>query len=208
MTATSFADFGTTEAPGTHEGPHIYTTHWGYALRHDTQHQNAGRIAAMGGRFFGAILLMAAAGLWIMPDALMTADVFAMKLAAMVMFAVFGSWLVWAGRRATGFEYEVDTSRSELRVGARDFRGEFQLKGVLAFAEIASVYLLRSKDHSQPTRLYLRVGRGDEALEIASGAEARLEALRDRLARDFAREPAPKSHRVGARLADHTAIAA
>ena len=192
MTALTSTDFEHRLAKATgDDGPLVETTPWGYVLRDGASGARAGLIAATGGRFLGAILLMAAAGLWIMPDALYGAEVFAMKLGAMVMFTIFGGWFAWAGQRGTSLVCQVDTSRGELRVGSDDLRGTFQLKGQLLFAEITSVFLVRSKDHDRPTRLFIRVGEGNDALELAQGGEARLEALRARLARDLARGAAP-----------------
>lgn len=188
--------------------PQLGITHWGYVLTRSADGAAARRVGAIGGRFFGAILLFAAAGLWVMPDAMLGAEVFAMKLAAMVMFTVFGGWLFWAGQQATDLEYQVDTSRGELRVVSRDLRGNSHLKGTLDFSDIASVYLLRSKDHSLPTRLFLRVGAGDQALEVASGSQAALEALRDRLIRDLAPGAQRPQRPIAARLARHAALAA
>jgi hypothetical protein len=197
-------------ARDTHEPelePMVETTSWGYVIHDNDSDGCVGKMTAIAGRFFGGLLLAAAAGLWIMPDSLLGPDVFAMKLGAMVMFTIFGGWLVWVGRNCTRLEYQVNLQRGEVTVGARDIRGNFRLKGVLAFADVASVYLLRSKDHSQPTRLFLRIGRGDEALEIASGDETLLEALRDRLTHDFAAAASPRPQPVRPRRVKPTLAA-
>jgi len=188
MIAERNAEFEAIMAQGeVRGGPRVEFTQWGYSLHSGNLHDSARHLASIAGRFFGAILLMAAAGLWIMPDAAMGADIFAMKLGAMVMFTVLGGWLVWAGRHETKLEYEVDLTRAELRVGARDLRGIFHLKAVVPFGEVSSVYLLRSKDHRQPARLFLRLGRGDDALELISGPHSPMELLRDRLTQDMTR---------------------
>jgi hypothetical protein len=158
---------------------------WGYIIRDAATKSLTGWLVASGGRFCGAILLMAAAGLWVMPDALLTPEVLGMKLGAMVMFTILGGYMIWAGRTCTPGEYQVDTLRREIRFGARALKGGFREKGQLPFDDITSVFLLRSKQQRHTTRLFLRVGTSREALEIATGNQHDLERLRDRMIRDL-----------------------
>jgi hypothetical protein len=64
---------------------------------------------------------------------------------------------------------------------------------------------MRSKDQSQPARLFLRLAGSDGAIEIASGSEAALERLRTRLTDDFAGHPREP---LEAQLARHDSAAA
>lgn len=169
--------------------PVLEESHWGYTIRDRDAARGLRCAAYAGSRFVGMVLLMAALGLWILPDTAHSAELFTMKLAAMVMFTVIGAALVWAGRAPRHLEFHVDTKRGELRIGNRDLRGAFRLASVLRFERVASVYMLRSKDRSQPTRLFLRLAVGDGAIEVASGPEEGLERLRLRLTRDLARIP-------------------
>jgi len=174
-------------APGT--GPILDENHWGYAIR-DRHAANGLHCAATAvSRFVGMILLMASLGLWILPDTAHSAELLTMKLGAMVIFTVVGGALVWAGRAPRHLEFQVDMVRGELRIGRRGLRGGFRISGTLPFEQVGSIYMLRSKDHSQPTRLFLRLSGEDGAIEVASGPEEVLERLRRRLARDFARIP-------------------
>lgn len=173
-------------------GPLIETNVWGYAIRDGRCAFGTRAVIAAVGRFIGAILLMASVGLWILPDSIYGAELFAMKLGAMVMFTVLGGYLVWAGSTPGHLEYHVDTHRRELRIGRRDIRGGFRQKCQLSFDDVASVYMLRSKEHRSSTRLYLRLAGSDGALEIAAGPEPALDNLRDRLTRDLTR-PARRS---------------
>lgn len=169
----------------------VDTTPWGYSIRDAATNSLTGKLVASSGRFVGAILLMAAAGLWVMPDALLTPEVLGMKLGAMVMFTILGGYVFWVGRTCTPGEFQIDTTLNELRVGTRAVTGAFREKGVLTFDEISSVFLLRSKQQRNATRLFLRVGPGDDALEIATGRQDELERLRDRITRDLQRAAEP-----------------
>ncbi len=190
--SASAAEFDTSPtARRDKHGLAVDTTPWGYIIRDASTRSITGSAVASSGRFFGAILLMAAAGLWVLPDAVLTPEVLGMKLGAMVMFTILGGYILWAGRTCTPGEYQVDTLRGEVRFGSRALKGRFREKGVLPFADITSVFLLRSKEQRHTTRLFLRVGEGREALEIATGNQDKLERLRDRLIRDLQRAAEP-----------------
>lgn len=171
----------------------VDTAPWGYSIRDGATDSLTGKLVASSGRFVGAILLMAAAGLWVMPDALLTPEVLSMKLGAMVMFTILGGYIFWVGRTCTPGEFQVDTTLGEVRVGTRSVNGVFRERGVLSFDEISSVFLLRSKEQRNAARLFLRVGSGDDALEIATGRQAELERLRDRITRDLQSATAPQT---------------
>lgn len=168
-------------------GAVVDETHWGYTICDGIAAGRVNRSVAAVGRFLGVILLMAALGLWVLPDAAHSPDLLTMKLAAMVMFTVVGGTLFWTGRAARDLEVQVDMLRGEVRIGHRGFRDGFRVSNLLRFDQVASVYLLRSKDRSQPTRMFLRLAGQDGAVEIARGPQASLEALRLRLTRDLAR---------------------
>ncbi len=189
MLATDF-DFRPQERGGkVAPGPAIDKTHWGYAIHDRLPRQGLAAIGAMAGRFVGTILLLAAAGLVVLPDGAHGTGIFGMKLAATVMFALFGAAFLIAGRQAQHPEIQIDTSRARIRVGRRGLKGDFHLSATLGFDDVASVYLLRTKDRSQPARLFLRLAAADAAIEVTSGPEAELDALRLTLTRDLAHDP-------------------
>ncbi len=174
---------GKTAAPG----PILEAAQWGYAIRDGAYASGLQAVLAAGGRFVGALLLFSAFGLWVMPDSLYGQEIVSMKLAAMVMFSVFGGYLFWIGSASGASEIHIDLRLNEVRAGKRGLRGGFRRSSRLGFEDVASVYLLRSKDHSQPARLFLRLAGVNTALEVACGPERVLEPLRARLVRDISR---------------------
>lgn len=189
---------------GAVHGPRIEETDWGYIIRTQTTNTRFKVVASVTGRFFGAILLMAAAGLWVMPDSLYGGDLIGIKLAAMVMFSIFGGYFFWAGRDATLPEYRIDLKHREIRVGHRGHRDAFRQSGRVDFASVSSVFLLRSKDH-RPTRLFLRLADLGTGLEIAAGNQQHMEVLKQRLTEDLSgqtRQP------VARQLGRHQRVAA
>jgi hypothetical protein len=169
-------------------GPIVEATHWGYEIRDRVPYKALEIIGASAARFAGTLLLIAAAGLLVLPDGSETGGLVSMKLAALVVFTAFGLFLLLAGQVENHPELQVDITRAEVRIGRRR-RGVFQPWMLLNFSSVSSVYLLRSKDRSRPARLFLRINGSDEAIEVASGPQFALEGLRERLATDLAHDP-------------------
>ncbi len=166
-------------------GPALDPTYWGYVIRAGKPQRKLGQVYEAASKFLGAILVLAGAGLWVMPEALYSSDVIAMKIGTTVIFLILGSVLVWTARVGFNDELQVDLVRSELRLGQRNTNGDFRLKVIHKFSDIRSVYLLRSKAADLPTRLFLRVQDGQLGLEVASGCEDVLTPLKDRLTEDL-----------------------
>ena len=185
-------------------GPVVEHTAWGYIIRDSDADQNLRAAGSVTGRVFGAILRLAAAGRWIMPDSVYGGEVFCMKLAAMVMFTVLGGYFVWAGRNAFHPEYRVDLKHHEIRIGHRTGGSGFRQSARIDFDNVSSVFLLRSKDR-RPTRLFLRLADLSTGLEITAGNEARMEALKQRLTDDLSGQARPP---VVRQLGRHQRVAA
>lgn len=180
-------DLETAQQPGQQAGgPVIQEQPWGYIITDGVAGAGFRAVSGIAGRFFGAILLMAAAGLWILPDSLYGPEFLTIKLALMVMFSVVGGYSLWAGRHTSHPGFCIDLLRSEVRIGHRDLTGKFRTRTRVAFSEVGSVFLLRSKDPTRPTRLFLRLGSFDAGVEVGSGPREALEALRARLVQDIA----------------------
>ncbi len=204
LSAEGFEVKNTLAQDGAGNGPKIVDTDWGYIIRAHDADDGVRAAGSFAGRFVGAILLMAAVGLWVMPDSLYGAELFGMKLAAMVMFSVIGGYFFWAGRHATQPEYRIDLQHREIRIGHCNRGDGFRQSGRVDFDNISSVFLLRSKDY-RPTRLFLRLADLGTGLEIASGSKDRMEALKQRLTDDLSgqvRQP------VERRLRRHQSVAA
>lgn len=167
----------------------IDRTEWGYIIHEPVPVGRAKSLAAAFGRFGGTILLMAAGGLLLLPEMASAPGLDSMKLAATVMFTVVGLILFLSGRAPRQPEIHVDTDQREIRIGRRGLRGQFRPSANLGFQHVASVYLLRTKDQSRPTRLFLRLAGLDEAIEVAKGTASEMESLREVLARDLVRDP-------------------
>ncbi len=165
--------------------PQLSEAKWGYSITPGSSGKISQLLATLLGRIVGASFLGVAAVLWVMPDSMLGPDVFGMKLIATLLFSIVGSYLVWAARGGLQPEIQVDLIKREVRRGHRSLRGEFVVASRLGFEEVGSVFLQRVHEVGRPSRLFLRVGHSDTALEIARGAMLPLERLRDRLAREL-----------------------
>lgn len=174
-------------APSLPLGTQVQSTQWGYILD-GLGKDHVSPVRAIAARFFGIIFLATGVSLWLVPDALYGAGVFAMKMGAMVLFTVFGAVLTWYGRQRPGYEMQVDTHRSEVRLGTRSISGDFRLMDRLHFEEVRSVFLMRGETPGQPSRLFLRLGTdGHMGIEVARGTKDAMELVRRRLAFDLTR---------------------
>lgn len=179
-------DFRAECSPGNPSGgPRIEQTAFGYVIRDGETVGGLRKVTGESSRFVGVILLMAASGLWILPDSLHGGEFIAIKVALAVMFLVVGGYFFWIGRHASHREFHVDLGRREIRIGQRDAKGNVRTTGRLDFETVSSVFVLRSKDHSTRPRLFLRLADLDTGIEIASGTAEQLEVLRLRMTRDF-----------------------
>lgn len=160
-------------------------TNWGYIITQANSGKATKLLATLLGRFIGGLLLTAAAVLWLAPDSMVGADVLSIKLAATLLFTIIGAYLIWVGRAGLQPEVQVDLIKREVRRGHRSLRGGFVQVTRLGFDDVGSIFIQRSHEAGRVSRLFLRVGQGDEALEITRGAMLPLERLRDRLAHDL-----------------------
>lgn len=186
-------------------GPMIEEAAWGYTIRDGDAQIGLRTLGAETSRFAGLILLMAAAGLWVLPDSLLLGDLIGIKVALAVMFLIFGGYLFWAGRHARHPEFQVDLQHREIRIGTRTLSGKFRKIGRVEFDHVGSVFLLRSKDHSARPRLFLRLADFSSGLEIAAGSTDQLESLKHRLTRDLSGQT---DKPVAQRLGRHHTVAA
>lgn len=189
LTATDFAHQSPVPGTAAGNGPTLEQTYWGYVLREPEARGIVRVLGAAVSRFAGTLMLLIAIGLLILPHGADGTGIAEMRLGVMAVVTAIGLLLFFFGRQEPHPEFHVDTNHGEIRVGRRDWRGTVHVSARLRFLDVASVYLLRSKDRRQPTRLFLRLKGSDGAIEVASGDEEALEALRLRLNHDLIRDP-------------------
>ncbi|WP_300516727.1 hypothetical protein [Aliiroseovarius sp.] len=176
---------GVTRVSDVARGPRVLQTHWGYTVIESDRARARGMALERGGKLLGAVCMLTAFGFWVLPGTVVGNDTLTMKLALSVSLLFSGLLLIWSARSGYNNEVQIDLARKEMRIGLRNIAGDYQVSAALDFAQIGSVYLMRSKKPGEPARLFLRVGNSDRAVEVADGRVEMLEPLRERLAHDI-----------------------
>ena len=103
-------------------------------------------------RMAGMILIMAAAGLWVVPGSVWDADILATKFVLTILFGVVGLAVLQMGRAQPLVQVEIDTLRREVRL----VRGKGQHRTVVSRTAIAD--LGPAEQHGTMVRLWARDG--------------------------------------------------
>jgi hypothetical protein len=171
-------------------------TYWGYIVREHASDQDRRFLRDAVLVFSGAVLVLVGLGQWLMPGALFTADLVALKIAVTAAMLSLGLVCLHAVGRDAAVEIQVDTVKRELRVVERDRRGGERLVQRIAMRDIDSAYVKRGPHPSAGGHLLLRVAHSEAPLHLASGSERELRLLHDRVRRDLR----PPRERIERRL--------
>lgn len=162
----------------------VTETAWGYVVAAGgTLSRNAAAIERAA--WLAALALFAlAGGHWLVPvvHGLLGLGT---QIALSVALGLVGLALSWLADRGLLEEVQVDLEARTLRWTLGNARGGLRILREVGFDEIGSVFVHRAEGPGQPARLCVRVGRGDEQIELARGREPWLIAIQQRLARDL-----------------------
>lgn len=178
-------------------------TFWGYVIRETEDRFDIRATLESAMRFAGLMMIIAAFAQWLLPGALFSGEVLAMKLALMFGFIAFGAGLYWYGDRGYRNEVEVDTTRRELRVVGRNSRGHGKLQKRIPMGEVESAYVKRTGNSGFTAHLLFRLKGEHDPMHLATGEESELRVLHARLCRDLQ----PAKERMERRMARETRAA-
>ncbi|MRH19420.1 hypothetical protein [Rhodovulum strictum] len=164
--------------------PGVTETRWGYVVTAGGDvSRNAAAIELAAG-IGGLTLFAMAGGLWLVPP--LIGFGLSMQLAlGGGLSLVAGVALIRIAERGLLEEVQVDLEARALRCTLSNARGALRIRREVAFDEIGSVFVQRAERPGVPSKLFVRVGTGDDLIEAARGREAVLSALQSRMARDF-----------------------
>lgn len=169
-------------------GPELTHTRWGYMI---TSQDAAGAFRRIGFgvmRFLGAALLLAVAGMWLLPGTSVHPEVLSFKIALSVLFGLLGLSAMWGSVENCRDEMQVDLERQELRRGTRQTNGRFVPTVELPLKDAGELFLSKSRRSGEDAVLYTRRLSAPQALEIAAGAEDILSPMLQRIKSDLSRE--------------------
>lgn len=157
-------------------------THWGYIL--STKRGTADGLAMSEAlmRFVGIVSVMAAYAIWLVPEALVSADASQLKAVTASVLIVLGATMYFVFGRARVVETQVDTSAREIRLARRAGNGSAKVILRIPFGSVQSAYVRR--DDGKPAELHLRLG-AEETIHIVSGLERELNLVHGRFCRDL-----------------------
>ncbi len=166
-------------------------TFWGYIIHKGKNARDRAAIgevaATTGSAFFGLL----AYGQWLLPGLAGNAASLSLKIGTTTVFFMFSGLLYLIARRGLSSEVHVDVKRRQLRTVRRNREGVASLMEKFGFAEISSVYMIRSKSPFVPNRLLVKPASRRLPILVASGPASELEPVLRRMI-SVMRESRPK----------------
>jgi hypothetical protein len=134
--------------------------------------------------FFGVSLMTATFGVLVLPALFFDGGAGIMRIGAATLMGASALYLLWYASRGTLAEAHVDTREKEIREVVCNRSGRSTTVATYAFDDIGGIFLEADEDTGQ-TLLLLGYGDTSQTIVVASGTQAQLLPLRDRLARDL-----------------------
>jgi len=97
-----------------------------------------------------------------------------------------GVAFLWIAIRGMRHQVNFDLVQRVVRLVSRNHTGAGRTLRTIGFDQITSAFITRPSGPGRPARLFIRVGNGDDLIEVARGNEAELRTLHDRIRRDLA----------------------
>lgn len=92
---------------------------------------------------------------------------------------------LWISARGMRHQANFDLEARQLDYVVRNRLDGYRVLRSVSFDEIGAVFVKRPARPGQPARLYVRVGTGEDLIEVARGSEDELHRLQLRLTRDL-----------------------
>lgn len=157
---------------------------WGYKIRSGTGAPFSVMIGQALCFFFGVCLLTATFGVLVLPTLFFDGDAGIMRVGAAVLMGAAAFYLLWFASRGNQAELHVDTRMNEIREVVCNRSGKPTTVASYTFEEIGGIFLEADEDTGQ-TILLLGYMDTRQTIAVATGTEAQLLPLRDRLAHDL-----------------------
>lgn len=162
---------------------HVEGAPWGYTVRTTAGASRGLIIAQTVSMVLGAAFLAGAIGMWLLPALTPSAGAADIRAVATVLFVGLATLLMWYGSRGVLSHIHFDTSRGEIREVARNRAGRISVIGCYGFDSVGGVFMEPTED-GRACHLVLRYRNGGDPLIVATGKEAELTSLREKITRD------------------------
>jgi hypothetical protein len=176
----------------------VLSTDTGYAVREIPKRRDYDAILETVLRFTGVVMLLMAAGQWVLPGVLFGADMMPTRLGLTSVLGMTGFVFFWLAARGLKTQMEVDPKERQIRLVYLNSRGHTRPQKTFGMRDLESFYVKRTKNPMEPAALYLRL-RGTQEVRVVSGTEYDLTRLHERMCGDLqpakrraAMRPAPE----------------
>lgn len=163
-------------------------TTWGYVIRSDTQFADRAALAERVSAITGLAFMFTAFASWLVPQAHQLVDpnlTFIGRAASTMMLAFPALMFLWISERGLSREVEVDVVRKEVRTSVCNRKGKSRVQRVVPFGTIGSAFIKRMTEGGTTAKLYLRLTQNQGVIEVATGREATMRALHERLSMEL-----------------------
>lgn len=87
----------------------------------------------------------------------------------------------WIGIRGMRHQTSFDLDKGLMHFGVRSHIGSSRVLRTIRFEDIESAFVKQAKDPGRPAKLYVRVGDGDDLIEVTRGGEENMRELCERI---------------------------
>lgn len=96
-----------------------------------------------------------------------------------------GMAYLWIAARGMRHQANFDLTRRELHYVVRNRLNTMRVLRTVKLEQITETFIETARDPGKPAKLFVRIGPGDDLIEVARGTEDELDELRDRIERDL-----------------------
>ncbi len=92
---------------------------------------------------------------------------------------------LWISARGMRHQAQFDLEKRELSYVVRNRLNSCRVLRSVSFDDIRAAYIERASATDKPAKLFVRIGDGDDLIEVARGSQAELDELHRRLSHDL-----------------------
>lgn len=161
----------------------VWESHWGFNVSEKKKRTNDQSILSeLAIKLVGMMMIPAAGIVLFLPGIQSQSNGVVVVQAAMLLaFLAVGFGLHRYADRGFRMKFQVDSARSEIRVGTLNAKDGFYIRTILKVDDIESVFIVRSKEPSKPAQLRVRMKAGTQTVPLAEGSEHSLVPILERI---------------------------
>lgn len=154
---------------------------WGFRMRPaDMDERAVDAVVEWTLTFLGIVLLLSAFAQWILPGSIYSGDGLVMKAVLTGLLGFAGGAILSVSARGFRPEVQIDRVRNEIRFVSRNPRGRGSIMATVDLDQIIGVGITRSLEGEDCHCLIYMID-GEKPLRLATGPEAEVRAIRDRV---------------------------